>query len=183
MIRILGNSPERVRIPDLGDVIYYKQTKDYTDEEYERSKDLKKEIKHGRIVILEKYKNIRGSGDVVNNNQDNVTINQHTTLDIETVKKAVKEALPEISKPKSTMDTIKDAIPLLIETVRKEMSSLISQEGVKSPISSDYKEPEYIPDISIDNMVSNVKAEERNVDGSDTASTLEALRRLKNKSK
>lgn len=42
MVRILGNSPERVRIKDLNDVIYYKQQKDYSDQEFEGSKDLQK---------------------------------------------------------------------------------------------------------------------------------------------
>lgn len=178
MVRILGNSTERVPIHDLGDVIYYKQTKDYTDQEFEKSKDIKREITKGRLIILDKFKTPRNP--VNDDSGSKVTINQHTSVDLETIKKAVKEVLPEAaSSPKSAMDVIKEAIPMLISTVRQEMSSLISVGPKVSASSSNYQGPEYVPDISTDGMISHVKPEEKEVDGSDTASTLEALRRLK----
>jgi len=53
MIKVIGNNHERVRLPDLGDVVYYKQVKVYTDEDYSRSKDLQKKIKDGELTIIE----------------------------------------------------------------------------------------------------------------------------------
>ena len=50
MVRIMGNSTERVMIEDLGDVIYYKQIKEYTDQEFELSKALQREWKKTRSV-------------------------------------------------------------------------------------------------------------------------------------
>ena len=34
MVRVIGNSPELVEIKDLDDVVYYRQVKDFTDQEY-----------------------------------------------------------------------------------------------------------------------------------------------------
>ena len=59
MVRVLGNSPERVPIEDLNDIIYYKQLKDYTDQEYEKSRDLKRAINNGKLAIIE-FKKIDG---------------------------------------------------------------------------------------------------------------------------
>jgi len=53
MIKVIGNNHERVRLIDLGDVVYYKQVKVYTDEDYSRSKDLQRKIKEGELTIIE----------------------------------------------------------------------------------------------------------------------------------
>ena len=63
MVRILGNSPERVEVKDLNDIIYYRQLKEYIDQEYEKSKDLKREIQKGRLAEIEKLPAHRGSVD------------------------------------------------------------------------------------------------------------------------
>jgi len=44
MVSLIGNSPERVAISDPKDVIYYRQVKEYTDQEFDSSRDLKREV-------------------------------------------------------------------------------------------------------------------------------------------
>lgn len=51
MIKVIGASPDRVILKDLNDVIYYKQEKIYTDEQYKSSKNLQREIEQGRLVV------------------------------------------------------------------------------------------------------------------------------------
>lgn len=54
MIKVIGASPDRVLLKDLGDVIYYKQEKVFSDSQYERSRELRREIKQGHLVIVQK---------------------------------------------------------------------------------------------------------------------------------
>jgi len=56
MIVVLGNSTKKLEIKDLEDVVYYKQQKSYTDSDYDRSLDLKREIKSGRLIVLKQSK-------------------------------------------------------------------------------------------------------------------------------
>ena len=44
MVWIFGNSHERILIKDLNDAIYFHQKKQYTDQEFEGSRDLQREI-------------------------------------------------------------------------------------------------------------------------------------------
>ena len=53
MIKIIGSSHKKVVLRDLGDVVYYKQQKVFTDSEYKKSNDLKDHIKSGELVIVE----------------------------------------------------------------------------------------------------------------------------------
>jgi hypothetical protein len=53
MIKVIGNNHERISLLDIGDVVYYKQIKVYSDEEYARSRDLQKKIKNGDLIIIE----------------------------------------------------------------------------------------------------------------------------------
>ena len=55
MILVIGNDPNKVEVTDLGDVIYYKQQKIYSESQYARSADLKRAEKAGRLTILQKY--------------------------------------------------------------------------------------------------------------------------------
>lgn len=61
MIKIIGNSPRKVELRDLNDNVYYKQQKIFSDAEYNRSKDLQKEIKKGSLTIL--YQNDERDAD------------------------------------------------------------------------------------------------------------------------
>jgi len=52
MVLVLGNSAKKIELKDLNDVVYYKQQKSFNDSDLDRSSDLKREIKAGRIIVL-----------------------------------------------------------------------------------------------------------------------------------
>lgn len=52
MIKIAGAVAEVVPLPDLGDRVYYKQEKVYSEAEFHKSNDLKREIQRGRLRVL-----------------------------------------------------------------------------------------------------------------------------------
>ena len=56
MYKVIGASAERVPITDLSEFIYYKQKRIFTEEEYNKSKDLQRAIKTGKVIILEENK-------------------------------------------------------------------------------------------------------------------------------
>lgn len=60
MILVIGNDPNKVEVTDLGDVVYYKQQKIYSEAQYARSADLKRAEKSGRITVLQKYGDVDG---------------------------------------------------------------------------------------------------------------------------
>lgn len=64
MVFILGNSAKKVELNDLRDVVYYKQQKTISNSDYERSSDLKREIKSGRILVLKETNDSTPSGSV-----------------------------------------------------------------------------------------------------------------------
>lgn len=64
MILVIGNDPNKVEVNDLGDVVYYKQQKIYSNSQYARSNDLKRAEKAGRITVLQKYGDIDGELDL-----------------------------------------------------------------------------------------------------------------------
>ncbi|MBW2006364.1 MAG: hypothetical protein JRI72_17555 [Deltaproteobacteria bacterium] len=169
MVRIIGNSPERVKITDLGDVIYYRQEKDYTDQEYEQSKDLQKELKKGNVVKLEEFQSARSAGG---GNNGSVTIKQEASpVSLQDIKQAIREALPRNDNASSGF----------INTVRQEMSSVMSHVGMSRKPKKSYQDPAYIPDVSTDGMVANIEVKEKEVSGNSMGSALEALKRMKSK--
>jgi hypothetical protein len=175
MIRIMGNSVERIPLKDLGDVIYYKQVKNITDQELEQSKDLDREIKKGRIIILEKNQNIRGSEDsvpcsVVNNN----------SLNINDFKTAIREVLPEIS----TVDikgAVREIAPMIVDMVRQEIAkvSIVGSVSSNQKSTTEFQDPTYVPTITTEGMISNVEARKTQVSSAGAEDALAALRRLK----
>lgn len=184
MIRVLGNSPERVEIKDLNDIVYYKQVKDYTDQEYENSRDLKRAINTGKLAILEQNKSLRGSVE-----RDNTQVNNSTpSLTIADLKAVFKELIPEINKsnPENMIkDAIRDMAPLIVDMIRQEVSKLSISSTVtegKEAGKSKFISPEYIPDINIDRFTGNIGADERE-SKEDMSDSLKALRALKNKNK
>jgi hypothetical protein len=52
MIRVIGAATEIVPLRDLNDRVFYKQEKTYSEAEYDKSNDLKREIKRGRLRVL-----------------------------------------------------------------------------------------------------------------------------------
>lgn len=181
MIRVMGNSPERRKIKDLNDVIYYRQKKDYTDQEFE-SKDLQKEIAAGRVLVLERLEQIR-------------VTSADTSLKPEDLKAAITEALSRLPKPEQvSIEDIKRVITealgqnqsgnanlsLVAETIRQELSGISGQlGGAPKTIRTAFVGPEYVPNVTIENLRSNIKATERTTQGDDVSISLEQLKKLK----
>ena len=177
MIRVIGNSHERIPLPDLKDIVYYKQTKEYTDQEYTYSKDLKREIQGGRLIVLEQIQGIRG--DVSNNPVER----PHTSpVSLNDIKLALKEVLPEFKNDISE-DSLKGAIreiaPLIVSMVRQEISSIRMTQQTSETIKPEFQGPQYIPSVSTEGMISNVKAKENRVSADGAEDALLALRKLK----
>jgi hypothetical protein len=61
MLQVIGNTPQRVELKDLGDYVYYKQQKVFTDAQYNRSQDLQREIQKGSLTILKRTEEKNGS--------------------------------------------------------------------------------------------------------------------------
>jgi len=177
MIRVLGNSPERILIKDLDDIIYYKQIKEYTDQEYETSRDLKKAINNGKLAILEQNKPYRGSAETDGTGNRNFQ-------NIQDLKTALREILPEFNNNVSH-ETIKGAVreiaPLIVEMIRQEISKInVSTISVPKKKNFQFIGPEYIPDINTDKLKGNIRAEER-ASTEKLDDSLAALRALKKK--
>ncbi len=178
MVRILGNSPERIEIPDLEEVIYYHQIKDFTDQEYENSKDLQREVRKGRLAKIEDIKTRRGS----------LEVNESPGINKRDLKAALREVLPELKGngvSKEIKEAVREVAPLIVDMVRQEVSK-IAVTGIapaKTDIRVPFKGPEYIPDISTDGMKESLKPKERTVTADDIAENLAALRELQKKNK
>ena len=177
----MGNSTERVPIKDLNDVIYYRQIKQYSDAEYEASKDLKKEKAKGRIVVLEQAEGLRGSDmDQVQYLRERVS---SPIINAEDLKLVLRGILPEITN--KTAPDIKSAVreiaPLIVEMVRQELSRF-NFSSYNAPIKDDspaqFQGPEYIPTVSTEGLISNVEAKKTEVSSDAAQDALAALRRL-----
>ena len=181
MYRILGNSTEKVSVSDLRDVIYYKQVKEYSDSEYESSKDLKREIQKGRLLLLAKADSARITSEIMLAGSSN-----NSNISLHDIKAAVRELLPEFKGSSTDIkDAIRDLAPLIVEVVRQEVSKISVNQVV--PVSgvatqNKYMEgPVYIPDINTSGMISNVEAKKINVSADGAEDALAALRRMKKK--
>lgn len=177
MIRVMGNSTERVRISDLGDVIYYHQQKDYTDQEFEQSKDLHRALKKGLIVKIDEqsYRSSSTSGEP----------SVRAPIDIREIKQAIREVQEETG-PKSSgvKEAVREIMPLLLQMLRDEIknipvSSSTSAATETKTLREHRIDPQYIPEITTEGMRANITADTRNVSDSNVDSTLEALRKLK----
>lgn len=217
MVRIIGNTPERVVINDLGDVVYYRQQKQYTDEEYRSSKDLQRRVRSGALVVLDRKDRVRpevglspsleGSpprsmpvGDLRKMLEALVP-----ALQVEAVKEAIREVLPtgnsldvvalvreavrEALADRANSDSAKDVrealqemMPLLLDTIRQ--AAPVGEAASSAPLmGSEFVGPEYIPDISTDDLHSSIQIKERKAEATDVSSALEALKRLQKRSK
>lgn len=184
MIYIFGNSHERVPIKDLGDVIYYRQKKQYTEQEFQKSRDLQREIQLGRIIKLDQQPEIR------NSIPDNLTSPAPTGsvsngADIHDIRRVITEVITEYkSNSSDTRDMLMGLIPLITDTVREEISKIpvqqvvVSQSGPSQSNKSTFVGPEYIPDVNMDGLKSNVTIEGQNVSSEGVTDSLEALKRL-----
>lgn len=179
MIRILGNSAERVHIKDLSDVVYYKQHKEYTDQEYASSKDLKRLIQEGQLILMEVSESIRGSSLAPSQ------IENYSNANINDIKKIISELIPEIQKNSVTGDSLKAVLqgmaPLIVDMVRQELSKIKVVQENKSSIKSVINSEEllYTPNVSTEGMTSSIEAKKTEVSNNSSEDALAALRKLK----
>lgn len=52
MVKVIGAVAEIVPLPDLNDRVFYQQEKSFSEVEYNKSRDLQREIKRGRLRVL-----------------------------------------------------------------------------------------------------------------------------------
>ena len=183
MIRVLGNSPERVPIKDLDEIIYYKQIKEFTDQEYATSKDLKNAINKHQLTLLVKEKSSRGSAE-----SDGSQVNsQASSLSVRDLKAALREVLPEITKESNASSDIKGAVreiaPLIVEMVRQEVSKMtisgIAPAQKTQQQRSKFMDPHYVPDVDTNGMVGSIESEKRTTSSNNVDDSLAVLRNLK----
>ena len=186
MIRVLGNSPERVELKDLYDVVYYKQLKEFSDQQHENSKDLKKALGKGRLIIIDRNELSQGSGEI----DSHQWMEKSNSLSLNDLKLALREVLPEFKgdgiSESSLKNAVKEVIPLIVSVVKQEISKIsVVKEEVKPKTVTNEKflDPTYTPSISDAGLKSNVKAKEKEVSGETMSDALKALKNMHNKSK
>ena len=174
MVRVLGNSPERVLLKDLGDTLYYRQKKEYTDQEFSNSKDLQREVGSGRVLVIESNK-VRSS---VPENAGAEPARTQTTLDLNEIRKIVSEAVSEGRR------NSEDLMPLLVSTLRQELSGMKMQGpvgAVGTGVTQQTDVPTYVPEIKMENLKSSINIESKRSEGN-LSDSLEALKNLGKKS-
>jgi len=186
MVRILGSSSERVVINDLNDVIYYRQLKEYTDQEFQASRDLQRARQEGRITVLEQTPAPRGS---VGSGDAPSPVSSNSGISVTDLRAVLREILPEIGGGSVSGADIKGAVrdiaPMIVEMVRQEVSKISISGGVRAPVTStpDFRGPEYVPSVSTEGMVGNIEVKSTEVSAAGVGDSLAALRRLKSTSK
>lgn len=125
MILVIGNDPNKVEVNDLGDVIYYKQQKIYSNAQYVRSNDLKRAEKAGRITILQRYGDIDGEVDLpITSTAPRRQVQDTSKLDLVLERMtALESSLRESSGPKTDQDVV-DALLGRIGRLEERISSL-----------------------------------------------------------
>jgi hypothetical protein len=176
MIRVLGNSSERVPIKDLNDCIYYKQQKEYSDTEYASSKDLKKALETGRIVKLEQVPSPRASVD----GQGQGNNGSNSSISISDIRAVLREIVPQEGMSE---DKIRNAMmefaPLIVSMVRQEFSKISVQGPGATPVQrTEFVGPEYVPTVTTEGMMSSIEAKTSETSDDDTMSALQALKAL-----
>lgn len=178
MVRIMGNSPERVQIKDLNDVIYYKQIKEFSDSDFAQSKDLNRELKTGRVIQLEKNDPFRGSETLADQNPSTITVND--------LRSVLREFLPHMMGNNGSSDikqAVKEIAPIIATLVRQEISRApVSTESVATKIENAFNDVSYVPDVSSEGLVSKVRPKEIAVSGDSAQDALTMLKKLRNQS-
>jgi len=167
---------ERVPLKDLSDVVYYKQVKNITDQEWEQSKDLKREIQKGRIIILEKNQSVRSSEDTA----PYTASHNSNSLNIGDLKTALREMLPEMKSEIDLRGAAREMAPIIVEVVRQEISKMsVGTATISKTSTTEFQDPTYVPTITTEGMISNVEARKTEVSSAGAEDALAVLRRLR----
>lgn len=187
MVRILGSSSERVVINDLNDVIYYRQLKEYTDQEFQASRDLQRARQDGRITVLEQTPAPRGS---VGSGDAPSQVSSNSGISVTDLRAVLREMLPEMKvgggvSGDDLRGAVRDIAPMIVEMVRQEVSKISVQGGSRTsvPTTPVYVGPEYIPNVSTEGMVGNIEVKNTEMSAAGVEDNFAALRRLQSVSK
>jgi len=120
MILVLGNDPHKVDLPDLGDVVYFKQQKLFSDSQVAQSSDLRLAIKSGKLTVLQKYGN--GSQSFEAPSSTNVPPRNDSKIDLllqklEALEKSVADSRPSVQPDASVVDILLERISKLEERI------------------------------------------------------------------
>jgi len=178
MYRIVGNSSERVVLSDLSDVVYYRQVKEITDDEFQNSKDLKREIQRGKISVLEKVQSMRPSAEVMVQTPDKVTVRGLSSEDIKSV---FREILPELKVPSvDTKSMVRELAPVISEIVRQELCRIgpLSIPRGDPVRRTSYVDDVYVPTVNVEGLSSNIEAKVTEKSSDDVLDALKALKNM-----
>lgn len=182
MVWVFGNSHERVAIKDLNDTIYFRQKKQYSNQEFEGSKDLQREIQTGRIIKLEHLPEIKGS--IPENLGTSKPEQRNYSIDLSEIRRVITEVVSEQKSDNvNVRDLVTNLVPIIAETVRQEVSKISIVQGSGSSSGASVQSnafigPEYIPEISSVGMKSSISIEGQQVEDAGVSDSLNALRNL-----
>ena len=134
MYLVIGNTPQRVELKDLGDCIYYKQQKVFSEAQYSRSQDLQNEIRKGSLTILKRTEEKGGSFELpsVTFSQpkpDNVDSSKLDVLleRIQSLESAIKT---NSSAPKEAQQDVVGILTDKIARLESGLSGVSSEQGL-----------------------------------------------------
>lgn len=129
MILVIGNTPQRVELRDLGDCVYYRQQKVFTDSQYAQSQDLQREIRKGSLSIIKKVEDKAATFGLPSSSDSPIPFDD-SKIDalaerIRSLEKALSEQKP-ISIPKSSDN---EALKILADKIEKLEVDLSQTRG------------------------------------------------------
>lgn len=142
MVRVIGNSIERVILNDISDVIYYRQQKEYTDQEFARSRDLDRAIKSGKLIKIEVLQPPRSNAEVVGVKEPVKA--ESLSQEFQDVKQTIRDILKEVKPDNSVQGTISinDVRGVVTEVLAEKMKVTVTSDEIKKAITevfSDFK--------------------------------------------
>jgi len=125
MILVQGNDPQKVDLPDLGDVIYFRQQKFFSDAQEARSVDLRRALSAGKATVLQRYGNVDKEFVISNSvSTKATTVKDNSKIDLVLEKLA---ALEKSAAPQGQADGA--VVNILLERIAKLEQKLSDLSG------------------------------------------------------
>lgn len=202
-------SYKKVELPELNDCIHYGQTKIYSESQYSRSDTLAREIKAGRVLLMER----RQEDDASFKAPEQAIVREVRVPEPPQIveKVVIPEVAPDVSL-QSTLAGMTEQISLLAKKVeetiqpaahrepapKQDTQTAIALQEIARKIDSlqvsgpgvvqnraqgiDFKEEVYIPDIVVTDMANHINLKGRDIGhGGQVNESLAALKKLKNR--
>ena len=103
MILVIGNTPKKVELKDLGDCVYYKQKKNFSEAQYRQSDDLRREIKNGTLSIIGRKNEKEGDFDLPDFMSDDPVRVEKTVIKQEVQQPVIEALLLKIGSLEETI--------------------------------------------------------------------------------